>query len=131
MNDEFPKRNARLTTGDYCYIPRNDGRFALFLYLFPVSKSRSYFYGALATFILDRRTEDDIPTRVDFGDHAMIHIQCYRENRTPVAGNIVGRTAPSALEHVKRSIENLDPGAKHRVWGYRTVLRRSNEIDIE
>ena len=117
-----------MTPGDFCFVPRDDGRFALFIYLCQQGKSRSYFYGALATAPVSTNSPEAIPISISVGDHALIHIQCYRKNGTPICGNLADRLPLSQFDNINTTIHNTEIGVKHKVWGYKTIIKYANQI---
>jgi hypothetical protein len=60
--ENFSKSNARLRSGDFCFVGRADGRAAILVYLYPQGRSRSYFFGALAVDVLNIPNPDLIPS---------------------------------------------------------------------
>ena len=128
---EFPKFNADVSTGDFCFVPRTDGRIALFIYLYPQGRSRSYFFGALAADLLDTPVPELIPCRVRLAEHALLHINCFRENATPIAGNILDRIDATVLRATQAEAHSFGVGTVHLVWGYRTIINRANAISTQ
>jgi len=124
----IPKSTVKMTPGDFCFVPRTDDRFALFIYLCPQGTSRSYFYGALATVVVDEPNVANIPAELQIGDHALIHIHCYRENDTPIHGNLANRIGPEVFRQVTESVDDMTIGARHKVWGHRTIIKRANMV---
>jgi len=117
-----------MTPGDFCFIPRTDGRFALFVYLCPQGKSRSCFYGAIATELVNTDSADGIPTLVSVGEHALVHIQCYSKNETPICGNLADRLTSGVLDNISAAIYDTEIGSNHKVWGYKTIVKYANLI---
>ena len=124
----FPKSNVKVKPGDFCFVRREDGRVALFIYLCARLRSRSYFYGALADAVLEAPEVDLIPDQVSVGEHALLHIKCFRENGTPIVGNMLKHLESRLLADVERQVSDMNVGATHRVWGYRTIVKRANEL---
>jgi hypothetical protein len=118
-----------LTPGDFCFVPRDDKRFAVFAFLCPQGTSRSYFFGTLANVTFDAPDVDLIPARISVGDHALIHIKCFRENATPIIGNLKDRLEPKLFAEVNRAVNDMSVGSTHKVWGNRTIVKRANMVD--
>jgi hypothetical protein len=125
---EFPRSTARMQSGDYCWIPREDGLFAAFIYLFPRRNSRSYFFGALATSLVPTPEEKRFPGRVDIGPHALLHIKCFKENGTPITGNLTSRLYGPFLEALEIASHRHEVGDVSRVWGWQTIFTEANAI---
>lgn len=128
---EFPKSNAGVSSGDFCFVPRTDGRIALFIYLYPQGRSRSYFFGALAADVLDTPDPELIPCRVQLAEQALLHIKCFQENAMPIAGNILDRIDARVLRAIHAEAHSSGVGAVHLVWGYRTIINRANAISAQ
>jgi hypothetical protein len=124
----FPKSNASLRPGDFCFVPRKDGRAAIFVFLFPQGTSRRYFFGALANCILEEPQAHLIPAHVDLGGHALVHIKCFEENDTPIAGNIIHCIDTGALDALNAKAHKYDVGTSSLVWGYRTIVTKANAL---
>jgi len=124
----FPKSNAGIRSGDFCFVHRADGRVALFVYLFARPKTRSSFFGALATTVLPHARIEGIPAKLTLGDHALLHIKCFRENNTPVAGNVLDRIDAAVLDAKKAEAFSHVVGSSTLVWGYRTIVARANAV---
>lgn len=124
----FPKSNAGASTGDFCFVPITDARFALFVYLFPQLKSRSYFFGALTSQILGAPRVELVSPKVVLGEWALLHIKCFQKNDTPLAGNIFDRLDPAAVDAMRTKAHSYRVGTVHRVWGHSTIIQRANTI---
>ncbi len=125
---EYPKTNTRLRFGDFCFVPREDTRFAIFVYLQPVPKSRMAFYGAFAQCVLDSADISGLPTNVSLGTPAMNRVECYRENGLSLVGNIADRIAELDKAAAETVISSSGVGAVSIVWGYLTLPRHANEV---
>src|SRR5215469_4803043 len=97
----YPKSNSGARSGDFCFVPRTDGRAALFVYLYPQGKSRSYFFGALAAEVLAEPSVALIPLHIRLAGQALLHIKCFKENDTPIAGNIADRIDAARLSAMR------------------------------
>ena len=128
---EFPKSNAGVSTGDFCFVPRTDGRIALFIYLYPQGRSRSYFFGVLAADLLDTPDPALIPCRVRLAEQALLHIKCFQENATSIAGNIIDRIDATVLRAMQAEAHSFGVGTVHLVWSYRTIINRANAISTQ
>lgn len=124
----YAKSTLGLRSGDFCFVPRTDGRAALFVYLYPQGKSRSYFFGALAKELLAAPNLGLMPAHIVLTEQALLHIECFAQNQTPVAGNILDRIDTSQLASMEAEAGSHGVGAITRVWGYRIVLMRANAI---
>ena len=124
----FPKSTAGLRCGDFCFVPRTDGRVALFVYLYRQGNSRSYFFGALAKEVLAAPRINLVPSRVELIEQALLHIKCFKENHTPLAGNILDRIDGPALSAMHAEAHSTRVGSTTLVWGYRTIVRRADAI---
>ena len=124
----IPKSTVKMRFGDFCFVPRDDGRFALFIYICPQEKSRSYFHGALATSLVEVAQLDAVPSEIEIGEHALVHVQCFRENSTPISGNLGGRLSQEVFSRVSKAVHSVEIGSKHRVWGHKTIVRYANTI---
>jgi hypothetical protein len=89
-----------------------------------------YFFGALANVVLSSVSLDCVPARLTLGDHAIVHIKCYRENDTPILGNIRERLDELALARIARDLKGSGVGHVTRVWGWRTIIKYANNIEV-
>jgi hypothetical protein len=71
---------------------------------------------------------EQLPGCVTVGEHALVHIKCYRENNTPIVGNILERLDKTQLAQITTDIQASHVGHVSRVWGWRTLFRKANEI---
>jgi hypothetical protein len=124
----FPKSTVGLRSGDFCFVPRIDGRVALLVYLYRRGNSRSYFLGALAQQLLSAPHINKVPSRLELLEQALLHIKCFKENDTPIAGNILDRIDSAALSAMHAAAHATGVGSAHLVWGYRTIVRKANDI---
>lgn len=119
---------AGLRCGDCCFVARADGRVALFVYLYRRGNARSYFFGALAKEVLAAPRLNLVPSRVELPEQALLHIKCFKENHTPIAGNILDHIDGPALNAMHVEAHSTGVGSTRHVWGYRTIVRRANAI---
>jgi len=124
----IPASNARLKVGDACFMPLPDGRYVPFVYVGKRGKDRAYFFGALANVVVDAPVIDHLPPRIALAEHALVHIKCYRENQTPIVGNVLDRLIGKQIENITADISNSGIGLVTRVWGWRTVARQAIEV---
>ena len=124
----IPKSTTKLTSGDCCFIPSGDGKHVPFVFVSSVPKKRSYFFGALVRQALTSADVDDIQPEAILGPHAMLHIDCFAKNETPILGNIASRLAAGELDRVKRESLDMSVGAKNAVWGNRTIIKYADEV---
>ena len=128
MPHVYPKSNAGLRSGDFCFVPRADGRCALFVYLYPRAKSRSYFFGALAKKVIASSSLELIPAQIALDEQALLHIKCFKENDTPIAGNIFDRIDTALFNALRSEAHSHGVGSITRVWGYRTIVKHANAL---
>jgi len=123
-----PKSNLKLKFGDYSFVKRDDGQMALFIFICPKEGSRNYFYGAFANELISHPNANLLPTNLSPGDHALIHSKCYRECNLSIDGNLAAKLDSSVLPNIEEKIQNMNIGSKHRVWGYKVLLKHANKI---
>ena len=126
----FPKSNVGVSSGDYCFVRRTDGRVAIFVYLYPQGRSRSYFFGALAIDVLEAPIPELIPSRLRLTHQALLHIKCFQENATPITGNILDRIDTKKVGAMRVEAHTFKVGSVHHVWGYRTLVDRANDLAV-
>lgn len=114
--------------GDFCFIPRSDGRYVPFVYLFQRGKTRFNFYGGIVNAVVNAPDIDELPTHLEIRRYAVLHIKCFKENNTPIVGNIIDRIGSKALEKIRADMSDLRVGSCISVWGYRTIFKYANEI---
>lgn len=128
QDEMIPASNAHLRIGDACFMPLPDGRYVPFIYVGKRGKDRAYFFGALADAVVNAPEIDQLPPRIMLGQHALVHIKCYRENRTPIVGNVLDRLDGKQIEHIASDIVDSGVGHVTRVWGWRTIAREAIEL---
>ena len=67
------------------------------VYIAKQENSRSYFYGGIANIVLESDEPDSIPNDIDISEYALLHIKCFKENETPIIGNIKTQSLASAI----------------------------------
>lgn len=123
-----PKSNAKLAYGDACFVSRDDGRFAVFVWLCPQGKSRSYFYGAICKPVVQIDDINSLPSGLEIDDQALIYIKLYSEFNLKIVGNVAKILPEYLLETVTNRISDFGVGTKHRVCGINAVIKWANTI---
>jgi hypothetical protein len=126
----IPRSTAKLSPGDYCVVERTDGSAVAFAFLGSVPGKRSYFHGALLSPPFDRESISNLPSKFEVCSRAMVHINCFAENETPIVGNIADRIGVFELEAAYRACTDTGVGAVHSVWGHRTLARRAEDVGV-
>jgi hypothetical protein len=125
----FPKSNTRLAAGDVCFIPRKDGRYVPFCYVGRSQNSRASFYGAFGDAVVRRPVLEELPDRLRLMEHGLVHIRSYRENNTPIVGNVRARLDESQIAAIDSDINGpRNVGHISRVWGWRALFAKADEI---
>ncbi len=124
----FPKSNVGINIGDVCFVPREDGLHVPFICVGKRRKERAFIFGAFGNVTVATPELEQLPACVAFGEHALVHIKCYRENNTPIVGNILNRLDEGRLGEIGADIHNSGVGHVTRVWGWRSLLRTANGI---
>ncbi len=125
----IPKSTAKIKEGDYCLIQRDDGRYVPFVYLFKQGASRNYFYGGIANTVLESDNSEDIPNGIDVTDYALLHIKCFKENNTPIVGNLMDKLKKNTFTTITSDVSNASVGSKSSVWGYKTIFKYANKVN--
>lgn len=123
----IPKSTVKLTPGDYCLIKRDDGKYVPLVYLFSPAKKRSSFYGGLVNCLIDD-TADNCPNNLSIVFHALLHISSYKENNTPILGNILPKLDSKKIALMEKEANELKVGYKNSAWGHRTIYKYANQI---
>ncbi|GAA0208415.1 hypothetical protein GCM10009123_14860 [Kangiella japonica] len=126
----IPKSTAKIEDGDFCWIKREDGLFVPFVYICKQGNSRSYFYGGIACSLSEKANLDDLPDNIVIRDFALLHIMCFKENETPIAGNITNKLKAGVLEKIKIDLTSAGIGSKSSVWGHKTILKYAGNINF-
>ena len=70
----------------------------------------------------------ELPMHLEIGSHAVLHIKCFKENNTPIVGNIADRIGDKTLQKIKYDVSNMKVGSTILVWGYKTIFKYANEV---
>jgi hypothetical protein len=124
----IPKSTVTMKDGDFCFIPRSDGRYVPFVYLLQHGKSRTNFYGGIVNAVVNAPDIYELPMHLEIRRYAVLHIKCFKENNTPVVGNIADRIGGKALEKIRAEVSYMSVGSCISVWGYRTIFKYADEI---
>ena len=124
----IPKSTAKLQSGDFCWIQREDDRFVPFVYICKQAGSRSYFYGGIIDCITEQGKMDELGSNLNITEHALLHIKCFRENNTPITGNLHRLMLPNTLESLSKTFNSTGVGSKTNVWGYKTIYKYANSL---
>jgi len=124
----IPKSTATLKEGDFCFIPRSDGKYVPFVYLFQYGKPRTSIYGALINAVVSVQDVSELPKHLEIRYHAALHIKCFKENDTPIVGNIADRIDSKVLRKIRADVSNMTVGSTILAWGYKTIFKYANEI---
>ncbi len=124
----IPNSTSRLRVGDACFVPRSDGRHVPFVYVGKRPKHRSYLFGALADVAVNAPELAKLPAQVALREHALVHVKCYKENNTPIVGNIWDRLDQDQLKQIATDIDSSGVGHTTRVWGWKTIIEKANNI---
>ena len=126
----IPASTTKLQPGDICFIPRNDGKFVPFAFLYAPKGVRSSFYGGLLEAVVDMPLIDLLPSKLKVSQFALVHIKCFKENHTPIVGNVASRIGLSSLEAIEKKANDFSVGAKSSVWGHRTIIKYAENIEL-
>lgn len=124
----FPKSNVGINVGDACFIPRDDGLHVPFICVGKRKKERAFIFGALGNVAVAAPQLEQLPARLTLAEPALVHIKCYRENKTPIVGNVSNRLDATRLDQLAAEIDHADHGHITRVWGWRTLILKANGI---
>ena len=127
----IPKSTAKLIEGDFCWILREDGRFVPFIFIQSQNKSRSYFFGGLANQIVKEKSTEELSDSIQINEYALLHIHCFKENNTPIEGNLKNKIKSGTIATIKSDINKNSIGSVTKVWGYRTILKYANQLNKE
>ncbi len=125
----LPKSTRKLSPGDCCFIPRKDGKYVPFVFVFARHGKRSDFYGALLDETVESPDVGSVSKRRKVRYHALSHISCFAENDTPIVGNVAKKLALLEFWKVRRASLSTKVGAKQSVWGYKTIIKYANLIE--
>ena len=124
----IPASTVKLLPGDFCFIPRADGRFVPFAFLCTAQNTRSYFYGGILDAVVSNPLIDELPTHLSVKQYALLHIRCFKENNTPIVGNVAARIGDKELKAIERRVLDLSVGSTSSVWGYRTIFKYAENV---
>jgi hypothetical protein len=127
----IPTNAAKLRPGDFCFIPRADGRFVPFAFLCSLENRRSYFYGGILDASVARPSIEELPTKLMVKHYALFHIKCFKENNTPVVGNVGARIGEKELAAIERRTRDFSVGATSSVWGYKTIVKYADSVNAK
>jgi hypothetical protein len=119
----MPKSTTKLNPGDCCLIRCDDESFVPFVFVCGVKGKRSSFYGAIVKSKLRSSDLSDLPDKVTLGEWALVHIQSYAKNGTPVIGNIANQVSVKALRNIENMAIDHSVGSRQGVWGHRTIIK--------
>jgi hypothetical protein len=128
LDQVIPKSTATLKEGDFCFIPRSDGKYVPFVYLFQYSKARTSIYCGVVNTVVNKPDVSELPAHLEIRYHAVLHIKCFKENNTPIVGNIADRIGDKVLKKIKADVSNMKVGSTIKVWGYNTIFKYADEI---
>ena len=126
----FPKSTAKLKPGDACLVPRDDGRFVPLIFICSPTGKRSAPYVGLLSVVLESNDISLVPDGAKIGPWALIHISAYRENKTPIVGNLATKVGLEAISEVALLALDRGIGAKQSVWGYKTIVKYANSVVV-
>jgi len=124
----FPASTTKLRPGDVCFIPRADGSYVPFVFVCTPAKSRNAFYGALGSARVEAPTIDLLPPTLTLLKPALVHVSCYKENNTPVVGNVAERVGQQTLQAAAAAVNSSALGSASKVWGYNTIVKYANAV---
>jgi hypothetical protein len=124
----FPASTAKLRPGDVCFIPRSDGGFVPFVFVAAPAKSRSAFYGALVNIVVEEPRPELVPQKLAILKPALVHVGCYKENNTPILGNIADCIGVQALQRAASAASSTEIGSTSKVWGHKTITKYANAV---
>jgi hypothetical protein len=125
----IPVSTLKLRPGDFCFVPRDDGRFVPFAYLCSMRQKRSCFQGGILEAVVNEPSVESLPRTLKVRDYALVHIKCFKENNTPIVGNVAERIGVEALQATERNAHDFSVGARSRVWGHLTILKYANQVE--
>ncbi|WP_143225952.1 hypothetical protein [Acidovorax sp. 56] len=124
----IPVSTAKLAPGDFCFIPRSDGKFVPFAFLCGAQGKKSYFYGGLLDAVVEHASTDELPPSLAVKHFALLHIGCFKENNTPIVGNVAAHIGSSALQELESKTKEFSVGAISSVWGHRTIVKYAEGV---
>jgi hypothetical protein len=124
----FPASTTKLHPGDFCFIPRSNGSLVPFVFVCAVANKHSVLYGALADTIVADARLDLVPQKVALLEPALVHISCYKQNNTPIVGNMAERIGKHTLHAAAVAATSARVGSTSKVWGHNTILRYAEAV---
>jgi hypothetical protein len=124
----IPASTTKLRPGDVCFIPRSNGGFVAFVYVCAPAKSRSALYGSLVDAIVDEPKLELMPQKLSILKPALVHISSYRENNTPIVGNVADRIGEHTLRKAAAEATSTAVGSVSKVWGHKTILKYADAV---
>jgi hypothetical protein len=124
----YPTSATRLKIGDCTFVPREDGRLAIFVVLYLEPRKRSYFYGGYLRATAARPEIALLSYPLFVECFAMVGTDFYANNHLVVAGNIASAIAPEELERVAHVIECTPVGRLSFVWGWAAAMKQANKV---
>ncbi len=126
----IPKSTAKLSEGDFCWIKRDDNLFVPLVFICKKGNSRSYFFGGLLNVTCKTQSIGNLYDNLEIYEHALLHIECFKKNSTPIIGNIKTKINNAEFENAKTKTSDFSIGSISKVWGYRTIYKYANKIEI-
>ena len=122
----IPKSNVKLKRGDYAYLQRADGRYAVLVNLAPAQTTRSAIWGALLANVCEGPSLPAGTSPLPVAMMALMHIEVFAKNAAPIVGNLDARLDQGDVE---RRLEVTVQ--RNRVCGWRAVARLAGELQLE
>jgi hypothetical protein len=108
---------------------RSDGLAVPLVFMCTQSESsRSYFYGSVANVVLSPLRGFELPGKISLGPTAMLHVQSFKRNGTPIVGNLVEKLSLEEVRSVIAECHRKGVGAKTLVWGYRAPFKYADAV---
>ncbi len=126
----IPLSTTKLQSGDFCFIPRSDGKFVPFVFLCARKGERSSFYGGILDIVVEKPYIEEFPSSLIVKEFALVHISCFKKNNTPIVGNVASRIGVQALDAIERKANDFSIGATSKVWGHLTIVKYAENINL-
>lgn len=117
----LPLSNARLQTGDYWTIQRDDGYFGFFAFLYPWSEGRTGMIVALLDYVSS--TSQLNPARVDIHSVGITTTRTFKALGTEVIGNLENKLDLAECEAWREEFNT-----RSTVWGYMILSKLVNSV---
>jgi hypothetical protein len=124
-----PASTTKLRPGDVCFIPRADGQFVPFAFLCTQQNTHSYFYGGILDAVVNKPLIEELPPKINVKHYALLHIKCFKENNTPIVGNVAAHIGDKTLKAIEHKVRHLSVGSTSSVWGYRTIFKYAENVE--